>query len=233
MTIIHIIISIISIFYLLLWINELFIKPEKGIYKTLVNIFKYVLLIPFWALIALNTINLFLPVELSGGFQEKKVVIDNNTKLTADVYFLGKLPGDEEWYVIHPIKEAKIKSTIELVPGRIYDSITVDLPFDTLFTGIQGKTSNKSEITGQLSSINDTVKVNNKNVIIINKANINSEFEFTQVILYLLVVFGLWYHVVSTKEKESRGKFVAGSVVASLLCLYIIYHYLFVILILK
>lgn len=233
MTIIHIIISIISIFYLILWINELFIKPEKGFYRTFVNIFKYVLLIPFWALIALNTINLFLPVELSGGFQEKKVVIDNSTKLSEDVYFLGKLPGNDEWYVIHPIKEAKLKSLIELVPGRIYDSISVDLPFDTVFTGIKRNTTNNSEIVGQLSYINDTVRVNDKSEIKINKANINSEFEFTQVILYLLVVFGLWYHVVSTKEKESRGKFVAGSVVASLLCLYIIYHYLFVILILK
>lgn len=225
---IFLIILIIASFYTLLWVSHFVVKPEKGWFKTILNILKFTLLIPFWLIILINTVNLFLPVGISEDYGRQYAYIENVKMSPSTLLFLGKINNTEEWFIIHPVKESKLKALYELGNSQSKDSIYIDIPYDSIILVNTDKLDSYGKVNGLAYSLKDTLKTNGSNIRAIAVSNINEEFELTQAAMYLLVIFGIWYHAVSVSEKESRGKFIAGAIVATVLCMYIIYHYLII-----
>ncbi len=125
-------IVVISLFYLFLWINHIFIHTEKKWYKILVNSIKYILLVPFWLLVLIISVNLFLPLGLSNGYENDMVYIKNADKEASELLFIGKANKLGQWFVIHPIKESKLKTVFELENTALIDSINIGFPYDSI-----------------------------------------------------------------------------------------------------
>ncbi len=221
MSLIQIIIFIVAFFYVFLWTALFFINAGNKPYRYTMVALKGAILVPFWFLIVLNTVNLFLPLSFSGSEETMAVRVSNTGGQAAKVVFLGQYYQDPQWYIVHPYPESKNRALFEAPARKMFDSITVSRAIERIFAlDVENTHSGIMLNTADSSSIDlASAKLSAPDVV-------NTNFEWEQSILYLLAVVGLWYHVAAYKEKESRVKFIAGAVIASILCAYIIYNYL-------